>query len=161
MLRDRRWFARLCAAVGLGAAIAIVGVLASTAGGPSPVSAATTIVKVGAIIPPSLPRDRYVRPSITIQQGDTVEWQIADGYHDVKEFSGGFWSPRLVSSGTRTFSWTFNSPGLVGYYCTLHATVLDLDTNGDGAFTEADAPDFTNNMVGTVNVVAPATETPT
>jgi plastocyanin len=154
---NRRWLLR-AAAGSLGLAAVLAGVFFSGPSGPAPAAAATTVVKVGSVIPPY---DRFIRPTITIQVGDTVEWQLANGRHDVVEFSDAFVSPVMVGSGIRTFSWTFNSPGLVGYYCRLHARLSDLDTNGDGAFTATDAPNFTNKMVASIMVEAPATETPT
>lgn len=124
----------------------------------APASAETVVVQVGS---PRIPKDRFVSSGITIQAGDTVEWRIVDGRHDVVEFGDAFRSPYMIGSGIRTFSWTFDTPGLVGYYCTLHATRSDLDTDGDGAFTDLDTPDTYNAMVGTVLVEAPATSTPT
>jgi len=121
-------------------------------------TAATTTVQAGAKIGA---RDRYISPNITIQTGDTVEWRLADGRHDVVEFSRAFESPMMIGSGITSFSWTFDAPGLVGYYCSIHAVPGELDTDGDGAFTASDTPDTYSNMVGIVNVQAPAMATPT
>jgi plastocyanin len=120
--------------------------------------AEAVVVQVGATRDP---RDRYVPARLTIQQGDTVDWELADGRHDVVEFAGAFASPMMIGSGTTSFTRTFDAPGLVGYYCSIHATPSDLDTNGDGAFTETDSPDTWNRMVAWINVQGPRTNTPT
>ena len=150
--------ARLIAALCLCAAFFAAAALAVLYRGTPVTSAATTTVQVGA---KTSPRDRYISANITIQPGDTVEWKLADGRHDVVEFARAFSSPQLIGSGVRTFSWTFTSPGLVGYYCAIHAVPGDLDTDGDGAFTESDTPDSYGKMVGQVVVAAPPTSTPT
>ncbi|MBI5287889.1 MAG: hypothetical protein HY873_02825 [Chloroflexi bacterium] len=156
MRLSRRRYLRLAAVFSAAMAVVIAALVLSR-WGPT-VTAATTTVKAGSVI--GVP-DRYISPNITIQQGDTVEWKLAAGRHDVVEFANAFRSPMMIGSGYTSWSWTFNAPGIVGYYCSIHAVPSELDTNGDGVFTASDTPDTYNNMVGVVNVQAPATATPT
>ena len=97
--------------------------------------AATTIVQVG-----QGGARTFAPNSVSIQPGDTVEWDWVSGLHSATSGTPG--SPDgTFDSGAHgvpfTYSYTFATPGSFPYYCTVHGAM----------------------MVGTVNVVAP-TPTP-
>ncbi|GMR11321.1 MAG: hypothetical protein BMS9Abin28_2151 [Anaerolineae bacterium] len=58
----------------------------------------------------------YRQASVTINVGDTVEWQGDFSVHPLVS-DDGLW--RTVRRGS-TFSFTFNSAGTYGYHCQLH-----------------------------------------
>lgn len=64
--------------------------------------------------------DNYFNPNNpTIQVGDTVTWtNLGSMPHTVKADSGAFGDVTLQPG--RTFSFTFNIPGVFPYHCTLH-----------------------------------------
>ncbi len=121
-----------------------------------------------AFCPVSSPDNVYCPADITINVGDTIRWTQAPGAvpHDVREFTTGAWGARSLP-----FTKTFDTPGVVVYYCSLHVLPPDkplvkaaLDTNGDGQFTPDDHPSpdvFSTWMVGWIIVAAPPTATPT
>jgi len=123
------------------------------------VMAATANVTVGSAVSP---RNVFLPNQITINTGDTVQWNRADGTHDATEFANAWASPTL--SGTNlTYSRAFPTAGVVWYYCSIHAVAGDIDTNGNGTPGDAgDAPDFTK-MIGkiTINQAPTATTGPT
>ncbi len=62
-------------------------------------------------------------PAITIDVGDTVEWHWSSGFHTVTEGtpctpSGGF--DELLTSSNPIVSVTFNTPGVIDYFCIPH-----------------------------------------
>jgi plastocyanin len=59
---------------------------------------------------------------LTIKKGDTVIWTNKDAVaHNVIGTSGGPSSPAISPNGT--YSYTFNSTGTFGYYCSFHPTM--------------------------------------
>jgi plastocyanin len=80
---------------------------------------------------------------ITIDVGDTVEWELSGNDHTVTSIGSGPLDSGTQADGS-TFSHTFTSGGTFQYYCTFH---------GDR--------DSFSGMVGTVNVVAQETATST
>jgi plastocyanin len=80
---------------------------------------------------------------ITIDAGDTVEWEFSGNDHTVTSIGSGPLDSGTQSDGS-TFSHTFTTAGTYQYYCTIHG----------------DAGTFTG-MVGTVNVTAQETATAT
>jgi len=97
---------------------------------PGAVTAATHHVTVG---------DNFFSPSsLTIQVGDTVQWNNAAGgnVHNVADNGGAFQS----SDGSSfTFSYTYNSAGVKPYNCTFHGNMTGTIT------VEAAASDFLIN----------------
>ena len=100
------------------------------------VSAATVHVLVGS------GGNNFSPASVSIQVGDTVQWDWVSGSHSSTSGTpgapNGLWDSGVQSSGS--FSHTFTSAGSFSYYCTPHGACC--------------------GMVGSVNV-AGATATPT
>ena len=98
------------------------------------VRAATVHVLVGS------GGDNFSPANVSIQVGDTVQWDWVSGAHSTTSGTSGtpngIWDSGVKTSGS--FSHTFNTAGSFPYYCTPHAS----------------------HMVGNVNVVA-GTATPT
>src|SRR5688572_15715121 len=64
-------------------------------------------------------RNNFFSPNnVTIQQGDTVIWVQRGSNHDTVS-EDGLWSSGILASG-RTFSFTFDTPGSYGYFCSPH-----------------------------------------
>jgi plastocyanin len=82
---------------------------------PDVADAATHIVNIEDCV---LCGGGFIPRRLTIQAGDTVEWRNAPGgnRHDVTANDGSFKSPTASSF---TFSHTFDSPGTVGYHCSI------------------------------------------
>ena len=118
-------------------------------------NAATTNVGVDS--------DFFIPDTVKLTSGDTVTWDWVDGTHNVKPFDAADFTGTTVvhfmASGD-TYDWTFNTPGTVWYYCTLHASPDDIDTNGDGVVDGGDSPDF-GAMIGRLDINGAATATPT
>ena len=57
---------------------------------------------------------------ITIEAGDTVRWVNNSGVHDVLADNGSF-SSGFARQGPWEFEHTFNDPGEVRYYCSVHS----------------------------------------
>lgn len=85
---------------------------------------------------------RFDPSSVTIQVGDTVQWNWAAAGHTSTSGTpgqpSGFWDSGFLNAG-QTFTFTFNSAGTFPYFCTAHGACC--------------------GMVGTV-IVAAATPTP-
>jgi plastocyanin len=110
--------------------LSLLGVLLPCA---TAVAQTTHVVTVG---------DNFFSPSeLTIQVGDTVEWQNAAGgnSHNVTADDGSFAS---TTASSFTFSRTFNEAGVVDYNCTLHPgmtgtiTVQAVQIQAELALTE-------------------------
>jgi plastocyanin len=94
------------------AAVIAAAVASACAALASPAAAANASVTVGAG-----GDDRFTPSAVTINQGETVTWNWADGTHNVESASANFDSG-YKSSGT--FSHTFNQPGTFSYVCGAH-----------------------------------------
>lgn len=122
---------------GLDPATAITS-LANTTAKPSlvsPADASTASVNVGDTY--------YDQADITIQAGDTVQWNWQGGIHTVTNDNPN--SPEYFDSGVligagQTYSHTFTQPGTYRYYCSIH------DYQVDGVWQ--------GPQIGTVTVVA-------
>ena len=109
------------------AAASIVGlVITLSASQPDPVAAATTSIDVGDFYFCAASFENGVCDS-AVTAGDTVTWQVSNGFHTVTECdatfttcppSGGFDSGALSSGGS--YSRTFGSPGTFEYECVFH-----------------------------------------
>lgn len=78
--------------------------------------------------------------NVTINAGDTVQWDWKAGFHNVTSVFG---SPEAFASPTQSagaFTHTFNTPGTFWYYCSIHGSD-NLDGTASG-------------MAATVTVVA-------
>ncbi len=79
----------------------------------------------------------FVPSSLTIKQGDSVEWVLIQGNHEIASGTviegkdgregvpDGLWESGKMASGS--FTYTFNSTGTFPYYCESH---LDLGMIG-------------------------------
>ena len=106
----------------------------------------------------------FFRPdTVKLTAGDLVHWEWVDGTHNVTPFDPADFTDtdvvHFMASGD-TYDWTFNTPGTVWYYCTIHAGPDDIDTNGDGVVDGGDSPDF-GEMIGRIDINGAATATPT
>ncbi len=75
----------------------------------------------------------FVPSSLTIKQGDSVEWVLIKGNHEVASGTvietedgregvpDGLWDSGKMASGS--FTYTFNSIGTFPYYCDSHVDV--------------------------------------
>ncbi|HEY8172881.1 MAG TPA: plastocyanin/azurin family copper-binding protein [Dehalococcoidia bacterium] len=81
--------------------------------------------------------------TITIQVGDTVEWNFSGADHTVKSVAGGELASGNKSAGS-SYSHTFNAPGTYEYFCEIHGVAQPL-----------------SGMAGTVTVAAAPTATTT
>lgn len=107
----------------------------------------------------------FVPDSLTIQQGDTVQWIRSGGTHTVTEGTpctpnGGFNEP--LTAANPLVSITFNSPGTVDYFCTPHCSgfnmfgviivepcpAADGNINGDGSTDGLDIEAFVRAVIG-------------
>src|SRR5438445_7384616 len=91
---------------------------------PAVALSATVTVNVG-------PGLSFTPPSVTITQGDTVQWVWQDATHS--STSDATTGPEVWNSGLRatgTFSHTFNTVGDWPYYCTLHSSPGGTAMNG-------------------------------
>src|SRR5262249_11387809 len=92
----------------------------------------------------------FTPSTITIHQGDTVEWVWQTGFHNVLSVGG---IAEQWNSGTptgtvgTTFDHTFTHVGTFAYYCSVHGS-----DRGNGT---------ASGMAGTVTVEATPTPTPT
>ncbi len=111
--------------VAVASAIVLV-VIASGSRGDFTAEAATFNVNVGERNgEPGVDRDNYNPADITITEGDTVDFDWFDGTHDVTAYTETVpgtpdWQSPLMT-GPSTFSRTFNTAGVVTYYCTIHS----------------------------------------
>jgi plastocyanin len=72
----------------------------------------------------------FVPSSLTIKQGDSVEWVVTSKVHEVESGTviegpdgkegvpDGLWDSGKMDSGS--FTYTFNSTGTFPYYCEMH-----------------------------------------
>ncbi len=82
------------------------------------VLASTREVEVGPNFQNSF-RDTYTGTRDTIiDVGDSVRWVWRSGYHTTTSYDN-LWDAE-ISSVQRTFTYTFNQPGVYEYYCILH-----------------------------------------
>ena len=78
---------------------------------PSPVVFRDTVIVEAA--------EQYFYPEqLTITRGTTVRWLDIQGTHDMVADNKAFASAVLVEGGT--YSFTFTTPGVYRYICTLH-----------------------------------------
>ncbi len=79
--------------------------------------------------------------TITINEGDTVHWEWVEGVHTVTsglgpgQFGAGTLFDQAISTSSRSFEYTFAVAGTYPYFCRPH---------------------FSDNMTGTVEVLAPS-----
>jgi plastocyanin len=78
----------------------------------------------------------FAPATVTVNQGDSVTWTNAGGYHNVRFDDGSFLQPPTISPDAWTVSRTFDAVGSFTYFCEAHVLV---------------------GMTGTVNVTAAAT----
>ncbi|KAJ3078804.1 hypothetical protein HK102_004228 [Quaeritorhiza haematococci] len=92
---------------------------AQTAGGSGKV--VTVMVGPGGLV--------FEPKDVTIQVGDTVQWKLASGTHNVVQVdsastcepkTGGFASATLSANAAQDFSRTFTEVGTINYVCTPH-----------------------------------------
>lgn len=117
---------------------------------PSGVHAATTMVTVGQQNGGTVAAFQFNPAAVTIQTGDTVQWTLFGGIHNVTSFaetSPGV--PQWSSSGF-PFSHVFASAGTFTYYCSIHATRAQADPSVIDANIAGGA------MVGKVVVHSPS-----
>lgn len=80
--------------------------------GPAPAAIHTVTVGPGLTFSPA---------SITITEGDTIEWSFAGGFHSVRSGSGcisdGTFDSGAVSVAGTTYSFTYNTAGTYDYHC--------------------------------------------
>ena len=81
--------------------------------------------------------DNFVPASITIEPGDTIEWQWKSSFHSSTSGTpnkpSGEWNSGVLNNGSK-YSYEFNELGTFPYYCTVHGGCC--------------------NMIGSVTVVA-------
>lgn len=91
------------------------------------VSAASFTVNVGQ------GGTNFVPATLTINQGDTVNWNWVGGFHNVTSggcpggicaSDGKFNSGAATSTLGNNFSFTFNTPGTFPYYCSVHLSAM-------------------------------------
>jgi plastocyanin len=70
--------------------------------------------------------NRFVPPTVTINQGDTVTWHNDGGFHNVFFPDDGFLEPRPPAdlSTPWTVTRTFGTPGTFKYYCQVHSIAM-------------------------------------
>jgi plastocyanin len=88
---------------------------------PSLAGAVTHNVSVG-------PGNAFSPVNVNINVGDTVLWTRVGGTHSVTADDDSFTSP--ANSSWTTFSRTFNSAGVVEYYCVVHSSATANFMNG-------------------------------
>ena len=86
---------------------------------------------------------------ITIQAGDTVQWNVVEAVHTVYECGDGWsgantctnaaWNSDILSAGD-TFSHQFNTAGTYAYLCTLHPLTMRGSITVQGSALAADNP---------------------
>jgi len=78
---------------------------------------------------------------LTIQVGDTVRWTNVQGTHDVTEDNDA-WESGSPGQGW-VFSRTFNDPGEILYYCSVHSTPgQNINSNMNGRLNVEAPPEF-------------------
>ncbi len=156
---NRRWAALAAKAAGL--AVVALALVVGLGQGDDGASAATTAVNVGQRSDLS-PGNEFNLSTNSILAGDTVHWQWFDGTHNVTPFNTTeTWGTSITyfdGAAPDTWDVTFNTPGTVWYFCTLHAARSDIDTNGDAVVNGSDSPNF-GKMIGRINVAAPPPDT--
>lgn len=60
--------------------------------------------------------------SLTIQQGDTITFTNAGGFHNVVSDTSGLFSSGSASSSTWTLQVPFNNAGTFGFHCQIHGS---------------------------------------
>ena len=83
-----------------------------------PAAAATTNVTVG-------PGFSYSPPTVTINVGDTVQWNWAGALHSSTSNPAStleVWDSGAISTGS--FTHTFTHSGTFGYFCTVHGIIM-------------------------------------
>ena len=167
--KQRSWLGFAWKASALASAIVLV-VVALGSRVDYTAEAATFIVNVGERDGrPGDDRDNFNPADITITAGDTVDFNWFDGTHDVTAYTEtvpgtpDWQSPEM--SGPSTFSRTFNTAGVVTYYCTIHSprasaepsVVVDEidDDEMVGRITVNAAPSDTTGPVTTSAAAAP------
>ena len=97
------------------AAIAAVAVVALLA----PAASAGMDVGVGRGARVTVESGSYAPARIAVVTGDTVTWSVVSRFHTVSADDGSWSSPRLFIGDS--YSHQFNGPGVVTYYCMIHA----------------------------------------
>ncbi len=162
-IKERNWLGLAWKASALAAAIVLL-VVAFGSRSDYTAEAATFVVMVDS--------DFFQSNSIAIAAADTVDWQWADGSHNVVPLYSGTWGteiddggngatpgttefPAYFSSASDTYEVSFTNPGpgvsTIWYYCTLHARADDIDENADGVVDGSDTPNF-GKMIGRIDV---------
>jgi len=102
------------------------------------VGAAAPLTARAALVHVSVNDFNFSPATITVEQGDQVEWDWTAGVHTTTSgtpcTADGLWNAQ-ITSGNPTFTFTFNSTGTFPYFCTFHCAI---------------------NMVGSVTVQSPS-----
>jgi plastocyanin len=130
-----------------------VATLAAALGAPRASLAATHQISV---------RSNFFDPVVVhANAGDTVEWQVVQGSHNVTSYGGGqSWSSGLMSSASPPFTQVFGG-GPALFRCTLHSTILSGGTCDGmcGAVTDKvggpATPVITSPAEGSTNNISP------
>lgn len=86
---------------------------------PSSSSPASNAVKIDATT-----AIKFVPPAVTVKVGQQVIWTVVGATpHDVKASSGATFNSGTLNEG-QTFTQTFNTPGTIHYFCTIHGAAL-------------------------------------
>lgn len=109
--------------------------------------------------------------AVTVQTGDTVQWNVIEGFHNVYECGGNWgdapgcgsaaWNSELLTEGG-SFSQTFTTAGLYHYLCTIHPAtmrgkiVVEAGDASDSSPTPTPVADDTNTGdIGDTDALAP------
>ena len=127
------YYVRSMARVGL---IVLLGVALLVGCGPiTPTAAPSSPTALPTLVPTAIPAkptpgvlrgtvvveaaEQYFYPEqVTIARGTTILWMDIQGTHDMVADDKTFASAVLIEGGV--YSFTFNTPGLYRYICTLH-----------------------------------------
>lgn len=96
--------------------------------------------------------------NVTVEQGDTVTFTWAGGFHDVT-FSDGTSSGTPVGIDGTTYSRTFDSAGTFDYVCTIHESsgmVGSVTVNAGAGATATTAAPAAETTATTAAAAAPA-----
>ncbi len=71
----------------------------------------------------------FTPDQVTIDVGDTVQWDNTGGFHSVVADDGSFTSG-APSSSPWTYNFTLNTPGTYSYYCEVHGAPGGVGMSG-------------------------------
>ena len=97
----------------------------------------------------SVQNNFFTPNNLTIEVGDTVRWTNSAGFHDVTADDGSFNS---VTSGSFTFSRTFNSIAEILYHCSVHSSPgMNINSNMNGRINVVEGSATTDVSIESVN----------